>query len=1112
MARFDEPEKAMDVGAWLEKLGLERYEQAFRDNEIDADILSTLTSEDLDDLGIKLVGHRRKLLNAIESLSTGAGKHVGEPVCAPEADGRQRIEPLRAEAAQRSDAERRQLTVLFCDLVGSTALSTQLDPEDYQAIITAYNKCIAQVIAAHQGLIARYAGDGVLAYFGYPTAHEDDTDQAVRAGLALISAIGKLQDKVNTTLQVRMGIATGTVVVGDLIGQGAAQEQAVFGETPNLAARLQIFAEPGTVVICANTRRIAAGQFEYRDLGLIPLKGLTEPAPAWQVLRATEVESRFVARHAAKVKHPLGRDEEMEILQHRWRRAVQGEGQVVVLTGEPGIGKSHVALAVQEMLEGEPHITLRYFCSEHHSSSVLFPFINQLERAAGFQRGDSTEERFAKLKTLLGQSFTDAEQTAVLADLLALWASKPRFSPDLTPLKRKEMTLAALWSQFRGIAAQQSVLVIFEDVHWIDPTSLELLALGVERVAQNRALFLITARPEFVPPWPLHSHVTTIHLSRLGRRDGVALIGRVTGGKSLPEAVIDELLMRTDGVPLFIEELTKTLLESGLLQHRDDRYVLDGPLPSWAIPATLQGSLLARLDRLASAKEVAQIGATVGREFFYELLSAVSALPQNTLDQALNQLIRSELVFSRGEKPHTVYTFKHALMREAAYTGLLKTRRTELHAAIAHALEQHFPELVEAEPETLAWHLTEAGLVKRGAEYWLRAGRNAASTSANIEATAHLRRGIEATKRLPRSVEKDRLELDLQFALAPCLIVTQGPASTLTMTTFTRARELCERLGDPPEYLHVMYWLASAAAMRGELVRANETVAGLIALAEQRNDRAASLNARRGHALTLLLLGALVDSIDECRRAIELFVASNEAESIAARDAGQDAGAAARAVLSWGLWLHGEVDEAAEQLTTAIERADAVQHPHTQAYVFYYGSILHALRGEPAIAQSYAERCLALSDKYGFRQWRGLSRAVRDICVALVDPSTSVFDDVTSALNEYRKAGYQLGITSLFVLLCPALLLRAQPRAALEIVEQGLAIANHNDERVFEAELYRLKARALLADGAPDARTQAHALLDRALSVARRQDARALELRAAADLSALWIEEGDANG
>lgn len=814
--------------------------------------------------------------------------------------------------------------------------------------------------------------------------------------------------------------------------------------------------------------------------------------PAWQVIKATDFESRFAAQHSVQVKHPLGRDEEIDVLRRRWRRASQGEGQVVVLTGEPGIGKSHITLALDKMLEREPHLSVRFFCSPHHANSVLYPIIGQLNRAAKFQRTDSPEEKLTKLEALLTRWGADSDQIALLAELLALPLDDQRRRHGLTPQKRKELTLAALWSQFQALAAERPVLATFEDVHWIDPTSLEFVALTVERVAQTQALFLITARPEFVAPWPRHSHVSTIHLSRLSRLDGVALIERVAGGKSLPETVVDELLHRTDGVPLFIEELTKTVLESGLLQHRDGRYVLDGQLPAWAIPTTLHASLLARLDRSALAKEVAQTGAAVGREFFYELLNLVSALPQDKLDDALDQLNRSELLFSRGEKPHTVYTFKHALVRDAAYAGLLKARRAQLHAAIADALEKHFPDLVEAQPETLAWHLTEAGLVKRGADYWLRAGRNAAAASAMIEATAHLQRGIQAARRLPTGLDKDRLELDLQLALAPCLIATQGPASSIAVETFNRARELCERLGDPPECLHVMFWIATAAVIRGELVRANETV----------------LNARRGHAMILLFLGALTDALTECRYAIDLFNESDESVRLAARGAGQDAGAAARALLSWGLWLRGDVDEATSQLAAGIQRADAVQHPHTQAYVLYYGSILYSLRGELSIAQGYVERCFALSEKHGFRQWHGLSRAVRDICITMRDPSSSAFEEVTSALSEYRNAGYQLGVTSLFVLLCPALLLRGQPRTALEFAEQGLVIAKHNHERMFEAELYRLKARALLAERAPEARKNAHALLSEALSVARSQDARSLELRAAADLATLWIDEG----
>ena len=649
-------------------------------------------------------------------------------------------------------------------------------------------------------MIARYMGDGVLAYFGYPQAHEDDAEQAVRAGLALVDAVANLRTDVDAALQVRIGIATGTVVVGELlIGEGAAQEQAVVGETPNLAARLQTLAEPGTVLICPSTRRLTGGHFDYRDLGPLALKGWAEPIPVWQVLGTSGVESRFEAMHKTKLPPLFGREEEIELLLRRWRHATQEEGRVVVLTGEPGIGKSHIALALDERLQSEPHITLRYFCSAHHTNSALFPFIGQLERAAGFERSDSPTEKLSKLDVLVAQSTADPEHVAVLANLFALPASDRYRLQELSPQKRKEKTFAALLAQLDGLAARQPVFMIFEDIHWIDPTSLELLAAIVEHVPQLRVLLLVTARPEFTPPWPSYPHMTTIPLTRLGRRDGAALVERVTGGKTLPKEVMDEILARTDGVPLFIEELTKTVLESELLQERDGHYVLERPLPSLAIPTTLHASLMARLDRLAPVREVAQIGAVAGREFHYELLNAVAGLPRERLEEALGQLVRSELIFRRGEIPHAVYTFKHALVRDAAYAGLLKSRRVHLHAAIANALEQQFPEIVQTQPETLAHHLTEAGLIEKAIGYWLQAGKNAALRSANLEAIAHLQRGIEVTGRLPAGEGKDRSELDLQLVLGPCLIATQGPAASKAVATFARARELCERLGEPPE-------------------------------------------------------------------------------------------------------------------------------------------------------------------------------------------------------------------------------------------------------------------------------------------------------------------------
>jgi len=1078
-----------DIAEWLASIGLSEYAQRFADNAIDLSVIRDLTEQDLKDLGV-LLGHRRKILRAIAELD-GAAPAPAETATEP---------------APRDEAERRQLTVMFCDLVGSTALSVRLDPEDMRAVIASYHVCIGAVIGRYQGMIARYMGDGVLAYFGYPLAQEDDAEQAVRAALALVDAVANLRINVDAALQVRIGIATGTVVVSELLIDETPAERAVIGETPNLAARLQALAEPGAVLICPSTRRLTGGHFDYRDVGPVALKGWAEPVPVWQVLGPSGVASRFEAMHKTKLPPLFGREEEIELLLRRWRHATQEEGRVVVLTGEPGIGKSHIALAIEERLQSEPHITLRYFCSAHHTNSALFPFIGQLEHAAGFEHSDSVTERLSKLDALVARSTADPEHLAVLASLFALPASDRYQLQELSPQKRKEKTLAALLAQLDGLGARQPIFMIFEDIHWIDPTSLELLTATVEHVPQLRVLLLVTARPEFTLPWPSYPHMTTVPLARLGRRDGAALVERVTSGKRLPKEVLDEILARTDGVPLFIEELTKTVLESGLLQERDGHYVLERPLPSLAIPTTLHASLMARLDRLAPVREVAQIGAVAGREFHYELLNAVAGLPRERLEGALGQLVRSELIFRRGEIPHAVYTFKHTLVRDAAYTSLVKSRRVYLHAAIASALEQQFPEIVQTQPETLAHHLTEAGLIEKAIEYWLKAGKNAALRSANLEAIAHLRRGIEGTGCLPASVGMDRSELDLQLILGPCLIATQGPAASEAVATFTRARELCERLGEPPEYLQVMFWLATVSVVRGELPQALEAVAALLSAAEARGDRPALINATRGRAMILFFLGRIVEAREAVERAVEIFKVSQDVDRMAARAAGQDAGVAMLSLMSWVLWVLGHVDEAVARMGAALERADAVRHAHTHAYAWYYASVLHALRGEMPIAEAYAQRCLAISEQHGFRQWLGLSRSIRGVCAAALDASGGQLDEVKAALNEYQRAGYQLGITAQFGLLCAALLLRNESEAALEVIDHSLSIVNHNSERFFEAELYRLKARALLMRGARNAEVES--LFDQALRTARSQQARSLELRAATDLARLWINQG----
>jgi class 3 adenylate cyclase/tetratricopeptide (TPR) repeat protein/ABC-type transport system involved in cytochrome c biogenesis ATPase subunit len=1107
----------MDIAAWLQGLGLERYEANFRENEIDWAVLPKLTADDLRDIGVTAVGHRRKLLEAIAELSAAdaplnpippTAPSGGSPLSTPRIHslgGQPGAPPHSAEGRAGAEAERRQLTIMFCDLVGSTPLATRLDPEDLRDVIGVYHRAVAEVVGRFEGFVAKYMGDGVLAYFGYPWAHEDDAERAVRAGLVLVEAVPRLELTAKVGLQVRIGIATGLVVVGDLTGSGEAQERGVVGETPNLAARLQTLAQPGTLVIAPSTRRLAGGHFDYRELGGVALKGFDEPISAWQVLAERAVESRFEAQHEIGLTPLIGREEELELLSRRWRQAEEGEGRVVLLVGEAGIGKSRLTRALLEGLTGEPHLRLRYFCSPHHRDSALFPVISHIEHSAGFLRDDTTEQKLEKLDALLARAAAEPEAVDLIAGLLSLPARRP--VPELSPQQRKERTLAALLAQLDGLAREQPVLMLFEDLHWIDPTSLELLTAIVDRVPRLPMLLLATARPEFTPPWPSQAHVTASSLTRLSRRECVALVQRITDGKALPDEVLEQILARTDGVALFIEELTRTVIESGMLIDTGDRYTMAGPLPSLAIPTTLRDSLTARLDRLASVKDVAQIAACIGRDFNYDLLTAASGMPEDGLRSALEALRHAELIIARGVSGER-YSFRHALVRDAAYSGLLRSRRVQLHAAIAQAIEQSFAHLVEAEPETLAHHLTEAGLPGKAAGYWLRAGKIAVARYANIEAIAHLRRGIEAVGGFADGTTKDRLELEFQFTLGPCLYATQGFLSNATVATITRARELCERLGDAPEYPHVMYWSAVIHLSRGELPEALDVFTVALGLAEAAGNRPAAVNTMRAIGLLLLLMGRLVEARRIIERSIAEFDLCNEAESLATRSSGSDAGALCMAYMCWTLWVLGYPDMAKARVGAALQRAKAIGHPHSQAYAAYYASVLHAFRSEPTVAHTHAERCLALTDEHGFGRWRSLSGAVRGICANQLDPSADSLAAVSSELAEFVGTGYQFGITALYALLSQAFLAKQQPAPAREIISKGLAAAERTSERFFEAELLRLRARVLVIEGGACVLTDAQKLLEEALVVAKDQNARSLELRATADLARLWRDQG----
>jgi class 3 adenylate cyclase len=726
-------------------------------------------------------------------------------------------------------AERRQITVMFCDMVGSSALSTRLDPEEQGEVIAAFHACCTSEIKALAGMVAQYLGDGVLAYFGYPTAQENDAERANLAGLGILKSVGAIKTAADVAVQTRIAIGSGVVVVGDLMREGFTQENAAIGETTNLLARLQAIAEPNSAVISPVTHRLVGALFDYRDLGRHTFKGFAEPVHVRQVLGQSRAASRFEARHEQGVAPLFGREEELDLLLRRWAQAKAGEGRVIHITGEPGIGKSRLAQAVVDCLTGERHTRLQYHCSPYHTDSALHPIISHLVRAAGIEHTDEGEERLAKLEALLERSNSRLSETApLLAPLLSIPLGD-RYAPmDLSPQRRKERTLAAVLDWIAGLAVQQPVLVVFEDAHWIDPTSLELLSLTIDRVARLSVLLLITARPDFSPPWPTHRHVSVMTLGRLGQREGAALVHRIAKGKALPTEVLNAIIEHTDGVPLFIEELTKTVLEGGLLQEADDRYVVAGPLPPLAIPPTLHASLLARLDRLASVKDVAQIGAAIGREFSYRLLAAVSAMPKQELEAALAKLVAAELIFQRGVPPDATYHFKHALVQDAAYASLLRSRRSALHAAIVKELVAGRVGDTEVKPELLAHHCAEAGMAEEAMRHYLEASQQSVARSALAEAAVLLDKALGQVAKVPAGPPRDRRELEVQCAQGAVLWAVRGMAAAETGEAFSRARDLWDRLDRPPEFLSVARGQWEFHLNRSELREARSIAEGLL--------------------------------------------------------------------------------------------------------------------------------------------------------------------------------------------------------------------------------------------------------------------------------------------
>jgi class 3 adenylate cyclase/predicted ATPase len=1077
----------LNVAAWLQELGLQQYEQAFCDNAIDDAVLPELTAEDLKDIGVGLVGHRRKLLAAIAALRN---------------DGRPKSAAERREAIDTAAAERRQLTVMFCDLVGSTALSTRLDPEDLREIIAAYHRTVAEIVEQFEGFIARYMGDGVLAYFGYPRAHEDDAEQAIRAGLRLTDAVARL-DVRSVKLQARVGIATGLVVVGDLIGEGSAQEQSVVGETPNLAARLQALAEPATVVVAASTRRLVGNLFEYSDLGAVEVKDIAAPVPASRVLRPRAVASRFEALRGSALSPLIDRDEEIELLLRRWTRAKAGDGQVVLISGEPGIGKSRIAAELEKRLHTEPHLRLSYFCSPYHQDSALFPFVEQLGRASGFASHDPPAVRLEKLNAVLARAGLSDEDVAFLADLLALQALERRPLSNLSPGRKKERTLEALIRQLEGLARRQPIVVVVEDAHWMDPTSRELLDLVVERVRSLPALIIVTFRPEFQPPRIGEPQVTMLALSRLDRRDRTALVEQIAGGKPLPIEVVSQIADRTDGVPLFVEELTKSVLESGVLREELDRYVLARALPALAIPTTLQDSLMARLDRLASVRLVAQIGAAIGREFSYALLRAISPLSDGELKDALARLVASQLLFQRGAIPDAVYTFKHALVQDAAHGSLLRSSRRQLHAQIADALEAHFPELMDSQPELFAQHYAEAGLIEKSVAYWGRAGQKSIARSAMAEAVAQLQKALDQLELLPKTPERLRQELEFYSSLGAALRFVKGQGTPEMGHAFARALELWEQLGSPSQFLHIPYGQSRHHMVRGELDLAQRLDDDLLRLSRQRNDAAGMVLGHDCSGRDQLHAGRFASSRSHFEEVLALYDPICHGSLV--NQTGSHPHVISQGYLAIALFCLGFPDGALALGNAAVAEARRLAHPPTLIVALSTDSRLLSLSGASAALDERANQLIAVATEQHFPLYDTLGTIYRGWVKVNTGDLQAGISMLRTGSSAYSATGAKIRVSYHIALLAKACEIAGQVEEALLLLDDALQIAEKTGERWFSSELYRHKGQLMLRRGDWEA---AEALYRQALAIGKEQEAKFWELRAAVSLARLGRDQG----
>jgi len=1074
------------IGDWLKKLGMSEYAERFEENRIDPSVLPDLTDQDLERLGV-LLGDRRKMLRAIRELA-------GDAPVAPHP-------PAVTEARPQDAAERRHLTVMFCDLVGSTTLSARLDPEDLREIIGAYQRCCAVLVELNGGFVAKYMGDGVLAYFGYPQAHEDDAERAVRAGLALVEAVPKLTTAAGSPLQVRVGIATGLVVVGDLIGAGAAQEQAVVGETPNLAARLQAIAEPDTVVIAESTRKLLGNLFELQDLGARDLKGIAGPAArAWAALRTNSVESRFDALHTTGLTPLVGRDEEVELLLRRWSRAKTGEGQVVLLSGEAGIGKSRLTAAVLERLATEPHTRLRYFCSPQHTDSALYSIIGQMERAAGLAHDDKPQAKLDKLDSVLAQTSTSVQDAALFAEMLSLPNDGRYPALDLTPEQRRQRTLEALMSQLAGLARQNPVLMIFEDAHWVDPTSLEVLGRAVDRIATLHVLLVVTFRPEFNAPWVGQSHVTSLTLNRLGEREAAAIIARLVENKELPAAVMAEIVERSDGIPLFVEEMTKAVLEAES-EGAARRTAATGPSLAQAVPASLHASLMARLDRLGPAKEVAQIGAAIGREFSHALLASVALQTGAELELALDRLIQAGLLFRQGTPPQATFLFKHALVQDVAYSTLLRGARRTLHARIADALLA----ASDIAPEIVAMHLQRAERSAESISYWRKAGEQSARRANDREAVSHFRRALSLLEAQPETNERWRTELAILSQLGPALMNVHGWAAAEVGEVVERAADVGRRLESSQELAPSIANLWVFQFSNGRLDAAEKISDDLLRIGRELNNSDVLL---QGHHCAWPVCwgrGALADAVGHIDAGLALYDEERHAHHRFLY-LGHDPAVCGLSIASQLYSTLGYPTRAIDTGERALALARRLNHEPSLVHGLWFVVESQMTRCDVAGATANTGELLKLAEQYGLPQPRAIGRVYRGWALASAGKAVEGLALAEEGITLLERAGTRIFLSRNYCAIAEIYLILGRYADGLRQVEKALRIASDIGESFYLPRLFQIRARLMQASGQTDEAVEAS--LKRSLELAIVQGAKVFELRAAIGLVDLWRRQG----